>query len=548
MADFVHHEPCPACLSSDAGARYDDNSFHCFACKHNIKGDGTEVDPTDPRLFDLTGVKPWTPLQGDIRELTNRKIREETCALWKYKVAAKQDGTMVQTIDIRRDGQLIAQKYRGAGKTFGWLGDSKKPQFMGQWLWNRGKHIVITEGEIDAMSVSQAMELKWPVVSLANGANSVEQQIKDNYEWLMGFENIVLMFDMDEPGRKAAEEACALLPVGRVKVATLARKDANEVLVNDGPGPLIKAFWDAKVWRPDGIVDGKDVFNRDRLKQGCPPGYPFEYPKLQEMTYGLRKAEITMLTAGSGIGKSTLARELAYELHQKHGLKIGNVYLEENNDITARGYVALHAGVPLGKLQFKTDLITDAQWDAAIAALQDRMLFYDHFGSLESKNLQAKLRYFAAVEKVDFVVLDHISIVTSGNDTTDERRDIDMFMTFLAALCQETGVGIIAIVHLKRTSSKNFNEGGSPSLSDLRGSGALEQLSHNVYSLERNQQDDDANKKNQSLVRVLKTRYGFETGVADLLEYNKVTGRNELCASFPTTEAEGNFGSEPQKF
>lgn len=455
-------------------------------------------------------------------------------------------------MDVRKGTKRVAQKLKfmlNGEKQFAWLGDAKHPPFLGQWLWTRGKYLVITEGEPDMMSMAQAQDLKWPVVSLPNGSKSVKQAITDNYEWLMGFENIVLMFDMDEPGQLAVEEACAMLPIGRVKVATLTLKDANEVLIAEGPGPLIKAFWDAKVWRPDGIVDGSVVFDRERLKVGCPPGYPFEYPKLQEMTYGLRKAEITMLTAGSGIGKSTLARELAYELHQRHGLKIGNVYLEENNDITARGYVALHAGVPLGKLQFKTDLITDEQWDSAIDALKDRMLFYDHFGSLESTNLQAKLRYLAAVEKVDFIVLDHISIVTSGVESSreGERKDIDMLMTFLAALCQETGVGIIAIVHLKRVSGKDFNEGGSPSLSDLRGSGALEQLSHNVYSLERNQQSKSLLKKFQTIIRVLKTRFGFETGVADTLEYNRVKGRNELCVS-PAEEPDSSFGDEPQKF
>ena len=501
-----------------------------------------------------TDAKPWTPIVGDFRELTTRKIREETCRLFGYQVGQKWDGTACQFINVRKGGRVVAQKLKfmkDGEKQFSWLGDAKHPPFLGQWLWTKGKHLVITEGEPDMMSMAQAQDLKWPVVSLPNGSNSVTQAIQDNYEWLMGFENIVLMFDMDAPGQKAVEEACALLPVGRVKVASLQRKDANEVLMNEGPGPLIRAFWDATIWRPDGIVDGSTVFNRERLKQGCPPGYPFEYPKLQEMTYGLRKAEITMLTAGSGIGKSTLARELAYELHQKHGLKIGNVYLEENNDITARGYVALHAGVPLGKLQFKTDLITDAQWDAAIDALKDRMLFYDHFGSLESKNLQAKLRYLAAVEKVDFIILDHISIVTSGQESSKEgeRKDIDMLMTFLASLCQETGVGVIAIVHLKRVGDKNFNEGGSPSLNDLRGSGALEQLSHNVYSLERNQQSDDLDAKYRAIIRVLKTRFGFETGKADTIKYNAIVGRNELSTHVEAAP-KGDFPTDdgPTKF
>ncbi len=486
-------------------------------------------------------IKDWTPLQGDVRELTNRKLREETCKLWGYRIAGD-----VQVIDIRKGGRLVAQKTRGAGKTFRWLGDTKAPPFIGQWLWNRGKYLVITEGEIDAMSVSQAMELKWPVVSLANGASSVAQQIRDNYEWLLGFDNIVLMFDMDAPGQAAVEVACELLPLGRVKIAGLPAKDANETLLHYGPGALIKSFWDAKVYRPDGIVSGAD-FTLETLRKGCAQGFPFRYPKLQEMTYGLRKGEVTLLTAGSGIGKSTLARELAYDLHQTHGLSIGNVYLEENNTKTAQGYIALHSGVPLGKLQFNPDIISEAQWQKGLTeVIQQRMLFYDHFGSLGSQNLLSKLRYMASVAKVDFIVLDHISIVTSGVESSSEgeRKDIDILMTALASLTQETGVGILTIAHLKRAQGKNFNEGGIPSLNDLRGSSSLEQLSDNVYSMERNQQDE-AGAKNVSLLRVLKCRAVGDTGEADSLEYNRETGRNELATGFPK---EPVSAFEPTKF
>ena len=107
-------------------------------------------------------------------------------------------------------------------------------------------------------------------------------------------------------------------------------------------------------------------------------------------------------------------------------------------------------------------------------------------------------------------------------------------------------------MHLKRTSTKDFNEGSAPSLSDLRGSGALEQLSHNVYSLERNQQSEKGNEKFCSVLRVLKTRYGFETGKADTLEYNRVLGRNQLCTNFPVETGDfgssASYASEPQKF
>ena len=107
-------------------------------------------------------------------------------------------------------------------------------------------------------------------------------------------------------------------------------------------------------------------------------------------------------------------------------------------------------------------------------------------------------------------------------------------MTRLRSLIEETGVGVIAIVHLKRT-EKNYNEGEHVALSDLRGSASLEQLSDNVYALERNQQGASPTK---ALIRVLKCRELGETGEADTLNYNRATGRLELSSAddFPDEE------------
>jgi twinkle protein len=422
---FVAHEPCPKCSSSDGLARYEDNSAHCFVCHHNIKGDGSPVETEED-----TSTKDWTPVEGDYRELTDRELKEETCRLWKYQTTLDgPNGKPAHIMNIYDGSKLIAQKFRTKDSKGSWIGDAKDPPFYGQWLWGKGKHLVITEGEIDAMSVSQAMDLKWPVVSLPNGTGSVRKVIKRSYEWLSNFENIVLMFDMDEPGRKAVEDAVELLPPGRVKVATLPEKDANETLLLHGAGRLVKAFWDAAPYRPDGIIAGEDI-TLEELMTEATAGYPLPYPKAQEMLLGLRKAELTLLTAGSGIGKSTLAREWGYDLHTNQGLRIGNVFLEEGQVKTAQGYVALHAGVPLGRLRHNKAIITPEQWNDAYDNVikSGRLFFYRHFGSLESDRLLSKLRYLAQVEKVDFIILDHISIVTSGLESSSEgeRKDIDI--------------------------------------------------------------------------------------------------------------------------
>lgn len=442
------------------------------------------------------------------------------------------------------DGRLIAQKFRTKDTKGKWRGDAKNPPLYGKWLWPAGgKYLTITEGEKDALSVSKAFAHKFPVVSLPNGTGSVRKVIKRDYAYIDSFETIVLMFDMDDPGRAAVEEALELLPPGKVKVAKLPLKDANDVLREMGAGELVKAFWQAELYRPDGIIDGSEITLEDILTASTPGYELIGTPALQEKLLGLRKAEITLLTAGSGIGKSTWARQLAYLLHQNHGLRIGNVFLEEPNVKTAQAYIALDQRVPLGRFRYDTSMITrEAAEESLKKVVHQRMKFYDHFGSLASDNLLSKMRYMAQVEKCDFIVLDHISIVTSGLESSSEgeRKDIDILMTRLAQLVQETGVGIVAIVHLKRTKDKSPNEGDQISLSDLRGSAALEQLSFNVLALERDQQAEDGS-KDHSLIRVLKCRETGDTGSADTLVYNRNTGWLDLASPF---EAASPFNSE----
>ena len=527
MGEFSHHEPCPGCNSSDGLARYKDGSAHCFACKNYNERSGSEAVEQVEQT-----PKDWTPIVGEYVDLPKRGLTKATLSHWRYEVG---DGCQIANYYDPSTRELVCQKIRRAGKQFSVNGMGKHPPFYGQWLWPGGKYLTITEGEIDALSMSQAFEHKWPVVSLPNGAQSAATAVADHYEWLDRFERIILMFDQDKPGREAVETIAPLLPPGKACIATLPEKDANDVLLKHGHGALVKAFWAGtdNLWRPDGIVEGSE-FTVERVMQGAVTGFPLPWPRLQEKVLGTRKGELTLWTAGSGIGKSTVVREIAYDLHENHGAYIGNVFLEENNVKTAQAYVAIDNNIPLGKLRFQPTLLTEEQWSGSLKRVVNKgMWFYNHFGSLESKNLITKLRYLATVCKVDFVMLDHVSIVTSGLESSKEgeRKDIDILMTRLRSLIEETGIGVVAIVHLKRT-DKDFNAGDQVSLSDLRGSASLEQLSDNVYALERDQQ---GSKPTLSRIRVLKCRELGETGEADTLNYNRETGRLELAeaCSFP---------------
>ena len=151
--------------------------------------------------------------------------------------------------------------------------------------------------------------------------------------------------------------------------------------------------------------------------------------------------------------------------------------------------------------------------------------FYDSWGSCDVDSLMTKLRYLAVGCECDFIVLDHVSMVVSGMDV-EERKTLDLLMTNLRQFVEQTGVGLIGVCHLRRNGGKDsFNEGGQVSLTDLRGSAGLEQLSDVVIASERNQQHGDEDKQDITNFRVLKNRPFGNVGPAGAARYDRDRGR-----------------------
>ena len=181
------------------------------------------------------------------------------------------------SIITTRKVRVVGAKTRTANKIFSYEGDTPGT-FFGQHLWKGyGKRITITEGELDAASCLEIAPT-WDVVSLPNGAAAAKKSIQRNLQWLQGYDEIVLFFDADEPGIQAATEAASILPPGKVKIARLnGYKDASEALQEGDRDALKRAYWDAKPFRPDGIVEGKNLL--DIVTTPNPPNdhdYPFQ--------------------------------------------------------------------------------------------------------------------------------------------------------------------------------------------------------------------------------------------------------------------------------
>ena len=548
-ANFLYHGPCPACGSSDALSHYDDGHTHCFSCNTTTQPKRQQrAEGSDERM---TKVKPLLP-SGDIRPLLKRKLSEETLKKFNYTIGTyKGKSVHIAPYYDPKTGTLIAQKIRFPDKTFTVFGETKNLPLFGQQLWrDGGKMLVITEGEIDALSVSQAQGNKYPVVSIPNGAQGAKKAILNNLAWVESYERVILAFDMDEAGRAAAQECALLLTPGKARIANLPLKDASEMLQAGKVKVIINCIWDAKVYRPDGLVSGKDLLN-DLLTEPK-EGYKTPYHYLNEKIKGIRKGELYLFSAGSGIGKSTLVNEIGYHFLMEHKLSLGVIALEENKKRTAERYAGMYLNKPI---HVDREGVTKEDLERAFEAVlnTDNFWLYDHFGSTNLDNLLGQIRYMVVALGCDFVILDHISIVVSGLDDTDgdERRLIDKLMTKLRSLIEETGVGVLAIVHLKRPEGgKGFTEGRQVSLSDLRGSGALEQLSDVVIALERNQTDE--HNQNTAFIRVLKNRPVGLVGLCDRLEYDQKTGRLNAEKHFddfttPTLTTQPMKKSKPTK-
>ncbi len=537
---FLQKEPCPSCGSRNNLARYSDGHAHCFGCAHYEPPDGATSTPkTEKRV---TGLIP----AGDSKPLKKRGIRQETCEKFGYTLG-NLNGQPVQIAPYRdAAGQIVAQHVRFPNKDFTWFGDTKAiAGLYGQHLFrDGGKRVIVTEGEIDALTMSQVFGNKWPAVSIPGGAQGAKKAIKEAYEWLASYDEIVLCFDMDEPGRKALRECAAILPPGKAKIVSLPLKDANDMLQAERASDLTSAIFEAKVYRPDGILNGTDLFDVI-MTDDVRLAYNYPWLKLQEMTEGFRPGEVIVWTAGSGIGKSSMVREIEWDMIRS-GNTVGIIRLEESVKMAGRDLM----GLALNKRARKVwkSLTTEEKKSAFEQTLgTGRVFLYDHFGSSDIDNIISRIRYLAVACGCHVVVLDHISIVVSGEADGDERRMIDNLMTSLKSVAMETNIALHIISHLKRPAGdKGHEEGARTTLAQLRGSHAIAQLADLVIGVERDQQDDEFAHVNT--LRVLKNRYTGETGVAGWLLYNSETGRLEEALDDPTTQAQGEVPQEESPF
>jgi len=522
MAFVKYNLECPECHSS-RGYGIDDGGFgHCFKCGHRAKenDDGGRVIPLNTKS---SRTEPLRSSEGHssttlvYRDLRDRKITAFTCE--KYGVGFRGDD-LVFPIGSSAKVRIKNQK------NFAIEGDWKSnTELFGQERFSSGgKYILVTEGELDAMSAYQMLGAKYAVVSVRNGVSSAIKDCKANYDYLDSFDEVIFNFDSDAVGLESQAQ-CAELFSHKSKCMKPINglKDASDYLMENRSTEYVDSFWRAERWTPDGIVAGSSLYDTVmKPVEKADVLYPFD--GMNKLTYGIRQGELVTVTAGSGLGKSQFLREIIWHILQNTDSNVGLMFLEESTRRTGLSLMSLAANKPLHLPD--TEATQEEKDNAFNQTLgTDRVYLFDHFGSSDVDNIINRVRYLAKVVGCDYVFVDHISIIVSAQSNGDERKAIDEIMTKLRMLVQETGISLICVSHLKRPDSKGHEEGAATSLAQLRGSGAIAQLSDMVIGLERNGQADDAEERNTTRVRVLKNRFSGITGKASSLLYSHITGR-----------------------
>jgi twinkle protein len=528
---LLHKGPCTPCGSSDANATYDDGHSYCFSCGAYGRGEGETPRTHTPKRNAL-----MQPLTGECVGLARRKITEATCQKFGY-IVATQGRTPVQAAPYYDDaGTLVAQKIRTADKQFRINGSLDDALPFGAHAWPKtGKKIVITEGEIDAMSMSQAQGNKWPVVSIASGAGpQVRKYIAKHKAYFCGFDEVVICFDMDEIGRRAAQEAAEIIgPRSRIMELPEGFKDANEMLVAGKVEDLITAMWRAKAYRPEGLVGLEDI--RDKAQQAPQEGLPWPWPGLTTLTYGIQKPYIYTIGAAAGAGKTDLLHMIITHLLMVCGVHVGAFLLEEEPHTT---------GVRLASKVAKRLLHTPESWDAgvfnrAFDALTDadgKLHLYDSFGMSDWDTVREKIEYLHGVEGVEYFVIDHLTAFAAGAE--DERKTLESIMAEMSGLATRLKITIILVSHLATPEGAPHEEGGRVQLRHFKGSRSIAFWTFGAIGMERDQQAEDIDERHTTTIRLLKARgFGWNVGKTMNLRFDPDTGLLHESYSAGTTSA-----------
>lgn len=493
-------EPCPSCrdagrdTTGDNLVVFDDGHKHCFACNYHVSTSGRGFE-------DLSFTYEYLPWRG---------ITKETMRFYDVKTKIDSDGgPLALGFKYPNDSYKIRQF---ADKLFSSTGDINKAGLFGRDRFPAGSHkyVVITEGELDALSYYQVLR-NCPCVSVRSSSTAKLDAAIDR-SWLNSFERVYIAFDADGPGRDAAGEVAKLFDYNKVfdiRFPGNGRKDANDFLQVGEADELRNIFANAKKFLPDNIESSLDVFKKE-LKKPLVKGIPYPWPTLTSMTYGLRPREVVLLTAQEGVGKTEVCHSILHQLLKETDDAVGAIFLEESKQRLLQAICGIELQKPIHLPDCNVD---DTEVERALTEVvrrDDRLHVYSHFGSDDADTLLDTIRFLVSARSCRWIVFDLISLAVSGLSGDREEKALSYLSGRLALSTQELDYGLIMVSHV--------NDYGQ-----TRGSRMIGKDCHIRVDLERDLKSTDDRFQRTTSLTISKNRPASRTGPAGQLVFDYST-------------------------
>ncbi len=547
MGTVSHREQCENCRSmgndksGDNRVVYQDGGYTCRACGDCKPGN---------RMSEKKITKMIT--DGICEELVERGLKKSTLEKYGVTVAKDRDGTEVIVFPVFKDGVLVKQKIRNRyEKKYTQLGDQSITRLFGQNVFSPSKNVpvIVLEGEFDPLAAHQATT--YPAVTGVKGAGGLYKELEANLEWLSGFKHVVLCFDNDEPGRKAANECTTLFEPGFVRVAFLPLKDANDMVLAGREDEFKKCIWNASIIKPDTVVNPADVKELALVKPTF--GIDWPWPSLTKITYGLRFGELIQLFGPTGSGKTEITEEII-QCMMAQNVHCGVFSFEQQPEDRLRRMT--------GKLVNKRLHLPGTDWgDMALIEekmdwLDGKVSFYDTAsGGLSVEKIMINMRYLNKANGTRFFVIDNLKAL-SVNPYIDGKAVADYtYMSHVVSkmflLSRELKVTILLINHVRKSDisvsakvssydAKNewdaseavnvegltWESGRMPGVGDMYGGGNINDLVDYTIAISRNSVSPNPLTKRKIIAKILKSRLDSKyTGYKFDLYYDYETGR-----------------------
>jgi twinkle protein len=511
-----NHQPCPYvdCGSSDAFSYETELMIgKCHSCESAYSKKATfswakEIYPT--KGVNNMGVVDYTPKRieqaGNGKFVAMRGITERT-----------MEDFGVLTYDDRQEyvypsgGKKVRTlKEKGFYAKDGFKGD----ELFGMNFFTAGcsKIVTITEGELDALSVAQMLKSSYtnPVVSLpsATPSRKLWENCKD---WLNSFDKIVLSVDTDEAGNAVADKIAKLFPNKVYRVPHETYKDANEFLQAGKGNDFKSAWWNARKYTPENILNTTDQFLS--LYNDTPEHQYVEtgIVALDDKILGLMQGHFTVIKAPTGIGKTEVMRFLEYNMLQK-GIPIAAWHLEETKLRSLLGLVSYDCKENLTR----RDLIDEKKaHDRVVKSIEsltkDENFYQFYLGDGQgTEELLEQIRFFREACGVRYVFFEPIQDVVAGKNEASKEEILADLSVRLSKIAAELNVGIVTIAHT--------NDDGDPKYCKMIG-----QRASVIIDLSRDKESDDAEERNTTHITVQKNRPCSEEGRAGKMRFNPDT-------------------------